>query len=121
MDYWKHYCEHDPQVSPLSSDLSKMWILSSWWTIWKAGCDYLFWVTSLRPPRMIILVNKLVEGVSTHNVKLIQWANYKVLTSREISNKEDVLIFSDATFRKCKVFLVLAYSLGNGQNQKFNS
>ena len=81
-----------------------MGILSSWWTIWKEGCDYLFQVTPLRPPRMIILVNKLVEGVRTHNVKLIQWVNYKVLTSREISNNEDVLIFSNVAFRKCNVY-----------------
>ena len=59
----------------------------------------------LGPPRhsrkkTTIQERRLVEGVKTHNVKLIKGANYESLTSREIFINENVLIFSDATFRK---------------------
>ena len=41
-----------------------------------------------------------MEVVKTHNGKLIQWVNYMAVTSREISIKEDVLIFFDAALSK---------------------
>ena len=94
MGLWKHR-----QVSPLSSDLSKMWILSSWSIIRMARCNDLFRGTPLRPPRMILFVTRLVEGVKTHNDNFIQGA-HKVLTSREISMKEDVLTFFWCGFRE---------------------
>ena len=53
---------------PPLDDLSKMWVLYTWWSIWKARNDFLHKDKSLDPFRIIEVVNRMLQDHITHGM-----------------------------------------------------
>lgn len=45
----KNVCEFNSPSPILSNDLSEVWILASWWSIWKGRNEFIFKGKALRP------------------------------------------------------------------------
>ena len=69
-----------------------------WWTIWKVRNDFIHRGQSLDPSKIIRLVHKMLEDPTCHYRDIPLEEDEKVsIGPLGISNKEDSIIFSDAT------------------------
>lgn len=77
-----------------------MWVLSLWWVIWRAMNYFLFRSQPLDPFKSIGLVRWMLEGPTIFRKDMTEKRKEIIRESPTvISNDQDLLIYSDATFK----------------------
>lgn len=88
---------HDQLTPLLNSDHAKMWILTSWWSIWKTR-NYLLKVNPLNPNNIRCSIKRMIdEIISSYKGKSTRMKYYNHVDRGIL--EEDMIYFSNAAFR----------------------
>eukprot|EP00268_Persea_americana_P066258 TRINITY_DN8973_c0_g1_i4.p1 TRINITY_DN8973_c0_g1~~TRINITY_DN8973_c0_g1_i4.p1 ORF type:complete len:108 (+),score=7.69 TRINITY_DN8973_c0_g1_i4:1089-1412(+) len=100
IEWCQNSCEHGQPTPPLGDVNLKMWILSMWWTIWKARNDFFLRGQPLDPSKIIGSAHKMLQDPSCHYWQFsLRKDGDQSSVPTTISNKEDIITFMDAAYK----------------------